>query len=258
MEIGGPSSISTQDRESNDTSPSIAMDIDDVHFSNMELDSASDTTTSLVPSMAQPIVNTRKPLNKLPAEILDKIFRHELHRSQGVPNLLYALSADKDPSTGKRTHLYDVAKYSYWACNLRIMQDNFEAFKRRKLNGDLSNYDHIEIVLPVSMRSTTVTWKNHFETITFDLSNIEGLGDHRTAVGSQAGWLISASSSVRLLVVKDKIGRDIAAPESESGRDLDSISKRLGLQPKRDHDSRMQYWIWGREDGDKLSCEGWR
>jgi hypothetical protein len=37
--------------------------------------------------------------------------------------------------------------------------------------------------------------------------------------------------------------------------DLNHISEKLGLHPKRKYDARMQYWIWERANGGKLSWD---
>jgi hypothetical protein len=133
-----------------------------------------------------------------------------------------------------------------------VTPDNLIAFKKRRLRDDLSKYDHIEIIFLFDMRATTVTSKNHFETITFDRSKLEYLN---FPVCSPAGWLITASSSARLMVLKDRIDRDINTCRPVMKMDLNHISEKLGLHPKRKYDARMQYWIWERTNGDKFSWD---
>jgi hypothetical protein len=228
------------------------------NFTQTDISCSSPKTTQIPPSNLLSQLDLSRPrcLHKLPNEILGNIFRHELQNTQGVPNLLLALAADKDPSTGTRSRFYDIAQYHHQACNVKVTPKNFKDFRKQTWDV-VSKYDHIEIVAPVDMNANKVTWKNNFETIAFDLRKLDRDNNSRWFASTQAGWLIAASSSARQLVLKDKIGRgaDIAgAKENDFRKDSHAITVKLGIKPKLKVTSEgLQCWIWEREDGGKLS-----
>jgi len=57
------------------------------------------------------------------------------------------------------------------------------------------------------------------------------------------------------MILKDRIDRDINTCRPVMKMDLNHISEKLGLHPKRKYDARMQYWIWERTNGDKFSWD---
>jgi hypothetical protein len=108
---------------------------------------------------------------------------------------------------------------------------------------DLLVYDSVIVVAPANLRSR-VAFKNHFETMTFDLSQLPDRCSYE--VGAQAGWLINTSTCPRELIVKDKGGRS-----TEQGRmasfDLCFVTRCLGFRPKCKLMPDGMYWIWKRD-----------